>query len=146
MTTSNGTAALAAASRFAKRQIGGLVNATAVANDIGSFGQNTLVLCAGTDGAFSLDDAFGAGAIASSIVGATPDVDQTDAAMAARLMFEAVAENLPMALRATRHGQRLEQMGHSNDVDFAANLDAFAVVPDFVDGRLVDTMTSTRIR
>jgi len=61
MTTNNGTIAIKAAERAHRTFIGSFINAGAVCYQAKRFGKDILIICAGTDGLFSLEDALCAG-------------------------------------------------------------------------------------
>ena len=71
-------------------------------------------MCAGTAGAFTLEDALTAGALSICLNGDEKD----DAAIAFETLWLAARDNLPRALSATRHYNRLLSLGFQPDLDF----------------------------
>lgn len=128
MATTNGSRALAAARQagFDRVLTASLLNIGAVASAIAGSGAERLVLiCAGTNGAFSLDDAVVAGALLERI----PDMVADDSALAARTLYRAAREDVVGVFFRSQAGQNLIAAGMRGDVEFCAQTDAFDVVP-----------------
>ena len=130
--TTNGTRAVHAATDAAAVFLGCLRNRTAAARAAGAVasgsGAGLCIVCAGRDGAFSLDDAYTAGAIVDAVVGSSPDVHATDAALAARLLYRSVTD--PAALfRQTRAGRNVIEIGLGGDLAYCASIDQSTLVP-----------------
>src|SRR5690606_25232870 len=93
------------------------------------------VACAGTEGRFSLDDALVAGCLIARY-GAQAPCSLSDAAAAAKAMYERHAGDLAAGLESAAHARKLISLGFEEDVRFAARVDALDVVPlRKVDGR-----------
>jgi 2-phosphosulfolactate phosphatase len=122
--TTNGTAAvLAAAERCGEVMLGSLLNLSAVAAEIS---EDCVVVCAGFQGQFALDDAYAAGRIVDLLGG-----EVTDAAKACGIL----ARSFPSAheaLLARTYGPP----GLEDDIRFCAQVNTIDVVPRFV--RMVD--------
>ncbi len=118
LSTTNGTRAiLEAAARCKTVLLGSLLNLRAVAQ--AARGEDTVVICAGFQGAFALDDAYCAGRIVELL-----DADRTDAAIAAGL----VARSFPSsaeALNARTYGPP----GLEEDIAFCARENVLETVP-----------------
>jgi 2-phosphosulfolactate phosphatase len=95
-----------------------------------------LVVCAGTDGAVSLEDTLCAGGIAAGLVLRDPGVLLTDAGRAAALLYNGVRERLVEAVASGDHAQRLASMGFAADVVSAAQRNASNGVPVYADGEI----------
>jgi 2-phosphosulfolactate phosphatase len=122
--TTNGTrAVLAAASVCREVLLGSLLNLSAVA---GAVREDCVIVCAGFQGQFALDDAYCAGRIVDLLDGAV-----TDAAKASAIL----ARSFPSAheaLLARTYGPP----GLEEDIKFCAQENTIDVVPRF--GRMVD--------
>jgi 2-phosphosulfolactate phosphatase len=144
ITTTNGTAALAACHEAAEILVGAMVNRTAVARAARRLavarGCDAIhLVCAGTDGEVTADDVLAAGAIldaaAREIVSSDDVLSAT--ACAARDQFRAVAgsgqdglaERIVAALRSSRGGANLMTLGMEGDIMAAAAIDSLPVVP-----------------
>ena len=122
MTTTNGTRAiLAAAAACGEVVLGSLLNLDSVAAKARERGEDVVVVCAGFQNAFALDDAYCAGRIVSLLPG-----DRTDAAKAAELLARAFPD-AHSGLTARTYGPP----GLEEDIRFCAQENVLDVVPRF---------------
>lgn len=98
-----------------------------------------VLVCAGTAGAFSLDDFLGAGAVIDRLEGWLPGgIDLDDPARAARDAYRHNRGRLEEAVAACGHAGRLFEAGLGEDVAFCAREDVFPLVPVLQpDGRAI---------
>ncbi len=134
ITTTNGTRAIAAILAHGPRPslaCGALLNAGAVAFDADTSDRRDLVLvCGGTEGAVSMEDVVGAGAIVAALSGwAEGAIDCDDAVRSAVALFQAYRENLFELLARGQHAGRLIEKGFVADVERCSHLDGLSVVP-----------------
>ena len=130
MATTNGTRALRLVREASLVLIGCLRNRSAVAAEVLAAGHDVLLVCSGRQRAFTLDDAWTAGAIVDALVaGSAPSVPaMAEAARAAQALHRAFRD--PASLfRETRAGQNLIDIGLEEDVPYCAQIDCSAVVP-----------------
>jgi 2-phosphosulfolactate phosphatase len=121
LSTTNGTRAiLEAARRSDEVVLGSLLNLDAVAR--AARGKNTVVVCAGFQGAFALDDAYCAGRIVGLLEG-----ERTDAAIGSEL----IAGAFPTALEAF-NARTYGPPGLEEDIAFCARENVLDVVPRLV--------------
>ncbi len=126
ITTTNGTRAIAAAKQAVALIAGACVNATAVARYLCSHPEAPVyLLCAGTRGAFSIEDFYCAGLIAAQLVH-TYSFD--DFAWAAAGLTQVPIADVVNA-RTCRHLNFLLESGFKTDVEFALSQDVTDVVP-----------------
>jgi 2-phosphosulfolactate phosphatase len=131
-TTTNGTRALLELAAIVDTvYVGGFVNAAAVARALlAGTVERAVLVCAGQDGAFSLEDLLGAGAIASALsVQSSRSIEFDDAAAAAVRLFAACSVELREVVRLGAHARLLERLGLGDDADFCCQLDAFDIAP-----------------
>jgi 2-phosphosulfolactate phosphatase len=155
ITTTNGTAAIAACAAAAETLVGAIVNRQAVAQAIRRLAMRGAVsptptdrvaegsrfdvhlVCAGTDGEVSAEDVLGAGAILEAALAAAPADDHAldHAAAAALAAFRQVAASadpraaLVAAFQRSPGGMNLLALGMDADLDACARIDTRAVVP-----------------
>ncbi len=139
LATTNGSRALASAasSGFAEVLAVSLLNLGAVAEHIvRGHPERLRIVCAGTNGVFSIDDAYVAGALIDRLSDRTR-VECDDAGMAACLLHCASARDVPALFLKSRAGRNLLEAGLREDVLFCARVDALNVVPRMTDGVLL---------
>jgi 2-phosphosulfolactate phosphatase len=120
LSTTNGTKVIvAAAASCDDVVVGSLLNLDAVARAVRERGVDTVVLCAGNEGSFAIDDAYGAGRIVALLEG-----ERTDAAVAGA----AIAERFPNpvdGINARTYGPP----GLEEDIAWVAQVSLLDVVP-----------------
>jgi 2-phosphosulfolactate phosphatase len=134
-TTTNGTRALLALAGAGRIAVGGFVNADAVARWAAAEPGDVLLVCAGERSRFCLEDAVCAGLLVSRL--ATADRPLTDAARAARALWERYADDLGAMLADATWAQALVVQGRGADLPLCVALDVHSVVPVLRDGVLV---------
>ena len=136
MTTTNGTAAINATVGCHATLIGSFLNAQAVCGEALSHGRDILIVCAGTEQAFSLEDALCAGYLAELLQGETAALEMTDAAYAALLLYRQAAADLPGVVKHSKNGRRLYEIGRADDVDYCLRKNTVTVVPRYANGSI----------
>jgi 2-phosphosulfolactate phosphatase len=133
LSTTNGTRAIvAAAGASGEVVLGSLLNLSAVAAHARDE-EDVVVLCAGFEDAFAIDDAYCAGRIVALL-----DAERTDAAVAAHV----IAERYPNpgdGINARTYGPP----GLEDDIAWVSQVDALDVVPRFT--RMVGAAAEVRL-
>ncbi len=140
ITTTNGTAALAACREAREVLVGAVVNAGAVAGAVRRLAAaagltEVHLVCAGTDGVETGEDLLGAGAILAAAATTGPDHELDAAARTALAAFRQVAAAadptaaLVAAFRRAPGGANLVALGMEADLAVCAAIDSVAVVP-----------------
>lgn len=130
MTTSNGTRTLIKSEAAETILIGCLRNAKAVIHHALSLKKDIVLINAGTDGEFTLDDFITAGAMLHEI---KDKVEMTDQALSALLIYEA-HPNIHSALSDSLHYKRLKKLGLTADLDFCLLPNASDVIGVMTNG------------
>ena len=134
MTTTNGTAALAAVAQARKVLVASLLNVDAVARELAETGEATTIVCAGREKAFALEDAICAGALALRLYQLFGRRRHwSDAAIASAQLARRYLPSVERTLRRTAAGRALTELGFGADVEFCAQRDLYEVVPKFRD-------------
>lgn len=130
MTTTNGTRALVVGGTGARCYAGSLLNASAVAEVVAG-DESVLLLCAGRENRFALEDALCAGAIARRIRArlGRRSIRATDSARTAMLLARRFEPDLPGLLQRTAAGRRLAELGREADIEHCARADLHDRVP-----------------
>ncbi|HET8724869.1 MAG TPA: 2-phosphosulfolactate phosphatase [Anaeromyxobacteraceae bacterium] len=135
--TTNGTVALHRAAPAPHVYAAALANGEAVARRIASAHreETVLVVCAGSEHAFNLEDFLGAGHLVSHLLRAAPEARLSDAALAARLLADGT--DAYACLAASRVGRMMRERRLLAEVEWAARKDHLGVVPVLRGGRVV---------
>lgn len=131
MTTSNGTQALLKASQADHVLVACLRNGRAAIREALSYGKDLVLINAGTNEAFSLDDFIAAGYLVHHIKTAETNVQSillSDLARAAWLFYQA-HDDITSALAGSLHYDRLAKLGLQEDLAFCLTKDATDLVP-----------------
>ncbi len=122
MTTTNGTAAIAASALAAERYIASMVNLTATADHVRNLGRHVTLLSSGADGMPTGED------------------DHAAQQMARLLRREPVSSTFDERVelfRTTVGGRAVLKRGQADDLEFAATLDAVGGVCGVLEGNVV---------
>ena len=148
-TTTNGTRALQSARLGRPILLAAFVNFSSVCTALDQFADFD-VLCAGTDGQISREDVLLAGALVADRTrrrGHLPLNDQAELAVDAWNRVEQSAwsfDPVAQVLRTSHGGRHLLDIGLGEDIDLAAQLDRFTVVPELDPARwLIETRQSS---
>lgn len=133
MTTSNGTIAIEATKTAKTSLIGSFINAKAVCQQAVSWRKDIIIVCAGTDRQFSLEDAVCAGALVDNL---SDTHMRSDSAIAAYLMYKSASENLKEFVSQSKNGKRLLELGYLDDLNYCLQKDLCDVVPVYRAGKI----------
>ncbi len=134
-TTTNGTQALRKCGNAERVLIGCFSNLHAVISLLANDGRPIHLVCAGTDGEVSTDDALCAGAIATGVWAARKWPKWTGDEL--RLVMDLFTcrcqplREIVGTLRESQGGRNLIALGLEADIDRAARWDLFRIVPEF---------------
>ena len=137
MATTNGTTMFNRVKPSSAVCVACVNNARAAAQALAATGQDILLVCSGKLGRFSLEDAVGAGMVASYLAELSPQAEFTDGALLAQALYQKYRKNLLRALKAAEHGRYLAGLGYKADLAYAAQENITATVPVLRDGRMV---------
>lgn len=135
MTTTNGTTAINSTKGAYRTLIGSFLNANAVYKEAQELGKDILIVCAGTDRLFSLEDALCAGLLVHRFIGAE-HVSMTDSARGALLMYTTAKEAIGEIVSHSRNGKRLYDLDLKTDVDYCLQTDILDIVPKYSEGKI----------
>lgn len=129
LATTNGSAAMVEAMEAPTAFVAALVNVGAVAEALAQIDGDPVILCAGRERGFALEDALCAGLLLARLAAATSPRwrlgDGAKAAVALARRFGAGARTLA----ATEAGRQLQEVGLGEDIAVCAALDRWSVVP-----------------
>ena len=119
LTTTNGTQALAACAGARAVVVASFLNLDAVAARLLQIGPPWMIICAGCNGEFGVDDAAVAGALAEAL-------GQEHGLIS---LYRSVRTELAATLLGSAAGRELLKVGLEKDVPFCARMNLFSVVP-----------------
>jgi 2-phosphosulfolactate phosphatase len=128
--TTNGSAAMVKG-RYAKNQlVAAFVNLTSVVNYLVALESDFLLICAGQDNRFCLEDAVCAGKIIAAYERATgAEVAPDDSALAAIALEKTYGKSILKLLKQSAHGRYLTDIGFADDLKTCAEVDTIPVLP-----------------
>ena len=143
VTTTNGTKALLAcqgAAAVFPAAASNLSLAAERAREAIDQDDKVLIVCAGRNGAFALDDAYCAGRlIAAALDSRKPHRALNDAGLATLDLVRRYGDRWERPLSRSRGGRELIKVGLRDDVLDASRLDAYPVLPHFQERRVTLT-------
>jgi len=135
MTTTNGTLAIRNCHSSYRLYVSSLLNAPSVAKAAARHGRDVMLVCSGTHGIFSLEDAYCAGMVAQELRAGGAHL--SDLAEACRIIFAGYSTSPLDLLRLAEHGKELLDIGFPEDLEYCARAGSLAVVPVLLDGKVV---------
>jgi 2-phosphosulfolactate phosphatase len=128
--TTNGSAAMVKGRHAKNLIVGSFVNLSAVVEFLHELGEDFLIICAGKENDFCMEDAVCAGRIINKLekagdVTLLPD----DAARAAVGLDTAFGKNILKMLKTSEHGAYLTEVGFANDLKVCSEIDSIDVLP-----------------
>jgi 2-phosphosulfolactate phosphatase len=125
LTTTNGTVALRRVCQSKRVYLGALLNLDALAQLLeGENSTDLLLVCAGTEGEFSIEDAIAAGGLVHRL----SYKSLSDAALLVKSLYREASSDLASYLRQSRNGRALVGVGKAQDVEECARLGVSATV------------------
>lgn len=130
--TTNGTVALNDSKLAKKIYVGSLLNTHAIVERlIAKHSQQTiLIVCAGSNNRFNLEDFFGAGAFVQALMKTHigPNIHFTDSAIAAKQVY--VSGHAIDILSAARVGKMMIERAWDLETEFAAQQNLYNIIPE----------------
>ncbi len=139
LTTTNGTAAIAAVQGARDVVIASYVNFSAVLTMLRAAlrgGADIAIVCAGRERQFSLEDAACAGRYVHHVSKRLSNVEVNDAGHASMLIDRRYGEQLVRLFAASAHGRALKDAGFGEDLEVCAAVDSHPVIPIYQDRQI----------
>ncbi len=137
MTTTNGTQALKEVEEMPEVIVGALVNFDAVCNYLQERNRNVLLLCAGWENRFNLEDTICAGGIADRLIDSGHFTSFHDSSISAKYLYRSARHNYFGFLKSSSHRRRLKDLNLGEDIKHSLTPDQTDVIPVLKDGVLV---------
>jgi len=133
--TTNGTRAFHLISSAREVMVGSFFNLEAVARRCVELDLDLLIFPSGDEDRFSIEDTVCGGMIIDRILkSGKRKFILTDAANAARILFQHFENNVVDAFRLSHHGNKLIRLGREEDLPYCARTNIIHLVPVFKDG------------
>jgi 2-phosphosulfolactate phosphatase len=126
-TTTNGTQAIAKASRAHDIVIGSFLNLSAVVKYLHNTPNNVLIVCSGWKGKVNLEDTVYAGALVKKLENEFEYA--CDAPIIAQRLYGQARHNMKEFLKDSSHIKRLQKLNIEKDISFCLTEDKYHVVP-----------------
>ncbi|MDA8235634.1 MAG: 2-phosphosulfolactate phosphatase [Clostridia bacterium] len=134
MATTNGTASIIKSAGAQNVIIASFLNMRQVSRQIAQIHNNIAIVCAGTQGKFSLEDTLAAGMLIHLLKNARQEYTLSDLALTAETLYLHHHENLLQTLQTSQNGRYLISHGLLDDISFAAQIDLFPIIPVYESG------------
>jgi 2-phosphosulfolactate phosphatase len=140
--TTNGSVAIAKGRHAKNLVVAGFVNVSAVTDFLANLREDFIILCAGNENEFCIEDAICAGRIINKLDNAIDDeLVLDDASVAAVALDKTFGKNILRLLKTSEHGKYLIDVGFSEDQAVCAAIDSIPVLPYLVGNVLRDQKT-----
>ncbi len=106
-------------------------NLIATAKHLLGLNEDVEILCAGNNNLFSLEDSVCAGMLINEIRKADSNVQFSDSAIAAVVLYERFGSDINRLLKNTEHGKLLINNGFAGDIEFCSRLNISETIPYF---------------
>lgn len=135
MTTTNGTRTLTKSNSADRVLIAAMINAKSVAEKLAEINQDVVIINAGTNGNFSMDDYICSGYIINEIIKNDNKVYLTDIAKTANIIYEAHKDIISYVKEAT-HYSVMKSLELDNDIEYCIKKSIINIVPEYKDGNI----------
>lgn len=136
LTTTNGTRTIKACEAGENMYIASFLNAAAVVQMLIKDKKDTAVVCSGTNGEYSMDDALCAGMIIS-MLNKEEDIIITDLGWTVKELYEVYMHDIHGLLKNCSHYKRLEENGFEEDLKYCLQTNIYDIVPTYKDGYII---------
>jgi 2-phosphosulfolactate phosphatase len=149
LTTTNGTPALIAAQGAREVIVAAAVNFGAVIERCRGILEERgelMILCAGRERQFALEDSFAAGRLTKVLLpeGGLRKVQVNDGALASLELARHYGERWLRAFRASSHGQALVELGFGADLRLCAEENTHMILPLYADRRITTNRSTNQ--
>ncbi|MCX6827069.1 MAG: 2-phosphosulfolactate phosphatase [candidate division Zixibacteria bacterium] len=138
LTTSNGTRVYNRTAASKLILTGALVNISRVVKRTAQAGNDIVIICAGQNGDFSIEDTLCGGMLLHRLAtDEKTEMELNDAASLALLLYRSNSRTLKQTISRGEHGRYLTKLGFEADVNMATETDSMPVLPILKDSRII---------
>ena len=135
MTTTNGTRTLTKSTIAKRILIAAMINAKAVAERLLDINEDVVIINAGTNGNFSMDDYICSGYIINEMLNHYKNLELTDIAKTANMIYEGNQDILSYVKHAT-HYSVMKSLELDNDIEYCTKKSFINIVPEYKDNKI----------
>lgn len=136
ITTTNGTRALTNCTSAYRIFVGCMLNARSIANKLLELNRDVVIVNAGTNGQFSIDDYICTGFIIKEITKGSNKLDLTDISLTALKLYEDYPVVLEYISNA-KHYNVMINLGLKEDINYCVQKNITKIVPEYTKGHII---------
>lgn len=137
ITTTNGTRTLTKSNNAKRILIAAMINARAVANKLLEINNDIVIINAGTNGNFSMDDYICSGYIINEMLKINNEIELTDIAKTANMIYENNSDIISYVKEAT-HYSVMKSLELDDDIDYCIRKSIVNNVPEYNNGKITN--------
>ncbi len=137
ITTTNGTRTLTKSNSAKRIIIAAMINAKAVADKLLEINEDVVIINAGTNGNFSMDDYICSGYIINEMLKVDNNIELTDISKTANMIYENNRDIISYVKEAT-HYSVMKSLELDNDIEYCMKKSIVNNVPEYKDGKIVN--------
>jgi 2-phosphosulfolactate phosphatase len=135
ITTTNGTRTLTKSISAKRIFIGAMINARAIAQKLMQINEDIVIINAGTNGNFSMDDYICSGYIINEMSSYDENLELTDIARTANIIYEANQGIMSYVKQAT-HYSVMKSLKLDEDIKYCTKKSVIDIVPEYKDKKI----------
>lgn len=135
LSTTNGTNAILSAAGAELIFLGSFLNITSLANTLLKIKKDVIILCAGWQNKFNLEDTVFGGALIEKL-GNHFDYQKDDSSLCGELLYNHCKNDIKKFLLKSSHYNRLKHLNLEADLNYSLRLDETDIIP-FFDGKSI---------
>lgn len=135
MTTTNGTRTLTKSNNAYRVIIGAMINAKAVAEKLLEINKDVVIINAGTNGNFSMDDYICSGYIINEMLKKEKNIELTDISKTANMIYESNKDIISYVKEAA-HYSVMKSLNLDNDIGYCTKKSIIDIVPEYKNGKI----------
>jgi 2-phosphosulfolactate phosphatase len=134
--STNGSRAIVKAKYSVNLFVCSFNNLIALAKHLKKLNEDVIILCAGNNSFYCLEDSVCAGMLVAELFNSNKKIDLTDSSKSAMTLFKSLGKNILKMLSESEHGRLLIDNGFKDDLKSCAELDNTEVIPFYSEGAL----------
>ena len=135
MTTTNGTRTLTKSTSAKRILIAAMINAKAVAKELLKINEDVVIINAGTNGNFSMDDYICSGYIINEMLKSNKNLELTDIAKTANIIYKGNTDIISYVKEAT-HYSVMKSLELDEDIEYCIKKSIIDIVPEYKDKKI----------